>query len=93
MTWLGEVPQPGQRCLDLGSSPGGWSWVIAGLGAAVISVDKAALAPAVASRPGVEFRRGSAFAAIPGSALRHLSHNKHELTWLWRNAGPTGPRR
>ena len=146
LTWFGEVPQPGQCCLDLGSSPGGWSWVIAGLGAAVVSVDKAALAPAVAALPGVEFRRGSAFAldpatvgpldwwfcdvvcyparllqlvrrwlasgqaarmvatikfqgvtdhatarafaAIPGSALRHLSHNKHELTWLWRaNSG------
>jgi len=23
-------------------------------------------------------------AALPGSALRHLRHNKHELTWLWR---------
>lgn len=24
-----------------------------------------------------------AFAAIPGSRLVHLHHNKHELTWLW----------
>jgi 23S rRNA (cytidine2498-2'-O)-methyltransferase len=142
LTWLGETPRPGQRCLDLGSSPGGWTWVIARLGAEVISVDKAALAPAVAALPGVEFRQGSAFAldpaavgpvdwwfsdvvcypvrllqlaqrwlaegrvarmvatikfqgatdhatarafaAIPGSELRHLSHNKHELTWMWR---------
>jgi len=22
------------------------------------------------------------FAAIPGSQLRHLHHNKHELTWI-----------
>ena len=22
------------------------------------------------------------FAAIPGSRLLHLSHNKHELTWI-----------
>jgi len=22
------------------------------------------------------------FAAIPGSQLRHLCHNKHELTWI-----------
>ena len=142
LTWLGDHPRPGQRCLDLGSSPGGWSWAIARLGAAVLAVDKAALAPAVASLPGVEFRRGSAFAldsatvgpfdwwfcdvvcyparllqlvrrwlasgqvarmvatvkfqgatdhaaarelaALPGSTLRHLSCNKHELTWLWR---------
>ena len=24
-----------------------------------------------------------AFAAIPGARLLHLSHNKHELTFLW----------
>lgn len=24
-----------------------------------------------------------AFAAIPGSRLMHLHHNKHELTWMW----------
>lgn len=24
-----------------------------------------------------------AFAAIPGSRLRHLSCNRHELTWFW----------
>jgi 23S rRNA (cytidine2498-2'-O)-methyltransferase len=23
------------------------------------------------------------FAAIPGSRLLHLAHNKHELTWMW----------
>ena len=24
------------------------------------------------------------FAAIPGAQLVHLFHNKHELTWIWR---------
>ena len=24
----------------------------------------------------------AAFAAIPGSRLMHLSHNRHELTWV-----------
>lgn len=27
-----------------------------------------------------------AFAAIPGGRLRHLFHNRHELTFLWRRA-------
>ena len=139
-TLLGEAPRPGERCLDLGSSPGGWSWVLAGLGARVISVDKAPLDPRVAALPGIEMRRESAFgldpssvgamdwlfsdvvcyprrllglverwlaagtcrrfvctlkfqgptdhetarrfAAIPGSRLLHLHHNKHELTWI-----------
>ena len=139
-TIIGEKPRPGELCLDLGSSPGGWSWVLAGLGARVISVDKAPLDPRIAALPGVEVRRESAFglelksiggidwlfsdvvcyprrllalverwlaagtcrnfvctikfqgptdhdtarrfAAIPGSRLLHLHHNKHELTWI-----------
>jgi 23S rRNA (cytidine2498-2'-O)-methyltransferase len=140
LTAVGERPGPGDLCLDLGSSPGGWSWALQRLGARVISVDKAPLAPQIAALPGVEHRRESAFAldpqqvgpvdwlccdvvcyparlyglverwltaglarrfvctvkfqgetdhasaarfaAIPGSTLRHLFHNKHELTWI-----------
>ena len=141
-TVTGIAPQPGQLCLDLGASPGGWTWVIQSLGAKVISVDKAPLAPHIACLPGVTALRQSAFAvepketgpvdwlfsdiicyperllafverwrasgqvgamlctlkfqaetdhetaarfaAIPGSRLFHLAHNKHELTWLWQ---------
>ncbi len=137
---LGEtMPQPGERCVDLGASPGGWTWVLAKLGARVLAIDKAPLDPSVAAMPGVEWRQASAFgltpaeigpvdwlfsdvicyperlfelverwrasglakrivctikfqgptdhattrrfAAIPGSRLRHLFHNKHELCW------------
>jgi 23S rRNA (cytidine2498-2'-O)-methyltransferase len=139
-TLMGERPRPGELCLDLGSSPGGWTWVLQSLGARVISVDKAPLDPRIAALPGVEVRRESAFAlepkrvsginwlfsdvvcyprrlltlverwlaagncrrfvctvkfqgptdhetarsfaAIPGSRLLHLHHNKHELTWI-----------
>jgi len=140
LTLAGEHPAPGSLCLDLGSSPGGWSWVLARLGARVISVDKAPLDPRIAAMPEIEMRRESAFgldprrlgpvdwlfsdvvcyprrlldlverwltagtcrrfvftlkfqgvtdhetarrfAAIPGSRLMHLHHNKHELTWV-----------
>jgi len=64
-TVTGEKPGAGQTCLDLGSSPGGWSWVLQGLGAKVISVDKAPLDPRVASLAGIEFRQASAFALEP----------------------------
>jgi 23S rRNA (cytidine2498-2'-O)-methyltransferase len=139
LTLLGRYPASGDLCLDLGASPGGWSWVLASLGARVVAVDKAPLAPDVAAMPGVQTRQESAFgldpaefgpvdwlfsdvicyparlleliqrwrergqarnfvctlkfqgatdhetarafAAIPGSRLFHLFHNKHELTW------------
>ncbi|MGE0153079.1 MAG: SAM-dependent methyltransferase [Reyranellaceae bacterium] len=139
LTRLRRYPQPGELCLDLGASPGGWSWVLAKLGARVIAVDKAKLEPRIAALPTIEWRQDSAFAldpaafgavdwlccdvvcyparllklvqrflaqgrvrnfvctlkfqgetdhdsarafaAIPGSQLFHLHHNKHELTW------------
>ncbi|HZU90750.1 MAG TPA: SAM-dependent methyltransferase [Stellaceae bacterium] len=139
LTLIGRRPRPGEFCVDLGGSPGGWSWALARMGAQVLAVDKAPLDPAVARLPNVEYRAESAFAldprvlgpvdwlfcdvvcyparllrlverwldagtcrnfvctikfqgatdhaaarrfaAIPGSELRHLHHNKHELTW------------
>jgi 23S rRNA (cytidine2498-2'-O)-methyltransferase len=139
LTLIGCRPGTGEICLDLGSSPGGWSWALQQIGTRVISVDKAPLAARVARLPGIEHRLDSAFAldpravgrvdwlfsdvvcyparllaliehwleagtcrnfvctikfqgetdhqiarrfaAIPGSQLRHLFHNKHELTW------------
>ncbi|MGE0119470.1 MAG: SAM-dependent methyltransferase [Dongiaceae bacterium] len=65
LTQIGRHPQPGERCLDLGSSPGGWTWALQSLGACVVSVDKAPLAPEIAALPNVEFRRMSAFALAP----------------------------
>lgn len=140
LTLAERFPGGNDLCIDLGSSPGGWTWVLASLGAKVISVDKAELAGNVAGMNGVRYLRGSAFAlkpsdfleagwlfsdvicyperlyqlvmqwldagyagniictlkfqgpadfaavrlfrAIPGGRLAHLSHNKHELTWM-----------
>lgn len=140
-TLLSVRPQPGELCLDLGASPGGWTWVLQRLGARVISVDKALLDPRLAKLAGITQLRASAFAldppavgpvdwlfcdvvcypkrllglvqkwlkagtvgrfvctlkfqgatdldamrafaAIPGSRLMHLHHNKHELTWIY----------
>jgi len=65
LTLVGRKPGPGDLCLDLGASPGGWTWVLHELGARVIAVDKAPLDPAVAALPRVEERRGSAFALDP----------------------------
>ena len=65
LTRLGRYPQPGETCLDLGASPGGWTWALAGLGATVIAVDKAPLEDRVMAMPGVSWRQDSAFALPP----------------------------
>ena len=65
LTRIGIMPAPGETCIDLGAAPGGWTWVIAKLGAAVVAVDKAPLAPDVAAMQGVSWRRESAFALAP----------------------------
>ncbi|MFV0421958.1 SAM-dependent methyltransferase [Oleidesulfovibrio sp.] len=73
-TLLGKRPQAGELCLDLGSSPGGWSWVLAECGAHVFSVDKADLAPHIATHPRINFCTGSAFGLDP----RHSG----DVDWL-----------
>jgi 23S rRNA (cytidine2498-2'-O)-methyltransferase len=140
LTLIGAHPTAGETVVDLGASPGGWTWALARLGCRVIAVDKAPLEERIAAMPSVEARRESAFAlkpadigrvdwlfsdvvcypdrllrlvrswlesglarrvvctvkfqgttdhdaarafaAIPGSRLLHLHHNKHELTWM-----------
>jgi 23S rRNA (cytidine2498-2'-O)-methyltransferase len=67
---LGRWPQPGQRCVDLGASPGGWTWLLSELGADVLAVDRAPLDPAVAARPGVRHHAGSAFGLDPAEIAR-----------------------
>ena len=64
-TRLGAWPQPGERCVDLGASPGGWTWAIAKLGADVLAIDRAPLDPAVAAMPGVRWQAGNAFTVEP----------------------------
>ncbi len=74
-TLLEVRPQPGELCLDLGSCPGGWSWVLAEFGARVFSVDKAPLAEHIACHPNINWCAGSAFALDP----RHAG----KVDWLF----------
>lgn len=138
LTLLGHWPGEGDLCLDLGSSPGAWTWTLAKLGSRVHSYDKAPLDPEVDAMELVTHHQSSAFAidpaespatwvfsdiicypgrlhgfmerwlekstcqnfgitvkcqgpkdtesvklfqSLPGRVV-HLSHNKHEVTWL-----------
>ena len=150
LTAAGSMPGPGQRCVDAGASPGGWTWVVAGLGAQVTAIDRADLEPRIAAMPGVTVMKHNAFtlkpadlgpvdwllsdvicyppalfdwvsqwldsglarnyvctikmqgkdwdratvarfAAVPGSRVMHLWHNRHELTWIKTETAPATP--
>ena len=65
LTLIGRHPGPGETCLDLGSSPGGWSWALQQMGARVISVDGRRSRPRSWRLPGIEYRGESAFALDP----------------------------
>lgn len=64
-TLNGVCPRRGEKVIDLGSSPGGWTWVLDQFGCDVISVDKASLDPKLHLSSKVEFREESAFALQP----------------------------
>jgi 23S rRNA (cytidine2498-2'-O)-methyltransferase len=61
----GERPVPGQKCVDAGASPGGWTWALAGLGAEVLAIDRAPLESRIEAMPGVEALRHDAFTLRP----------------------------
>ncbi len=65
LVMAGAMPTAGQRCLDAGACPGGWTWALAGLGAQVIAVDRAPLDDSVMALPGVSFMKHNAFTLKP----------------------------
>lgn len=61
LTLARQQPGPGDFCLDLGAAPGGWSWVLAQLGADVLAVDRAQLVPELMQHQHVQLQTGDAF--------------------------------
>jgi 23S rRNA (cytidine2498-2'-O)-methyltransferase len=58
-------PAAKARVLDLGSSPGGWTWVLSELGLDVLSVDKAPLDERLLQRKNVQVIKKDAFTLSP----------------------------
>lgn len=67
LTLLGNYPKSGETALDLGASPGGWTYVMQSLGAQVTAVDKAPLEPKIAKLPRITCLQQSAFAIEPAT--------------------------
>ena len=59
------LPKAGDRCFEAGACPGGWTWVLVGLGANVYAVDRAELAPSLMENPLVRFQAHDAFTLKP----------------------------
>lgn len=64
-TRMGLAIQAGQTCVDLGASPGSWSYVALQRGAAVTAVDRAPLRQDIMTRQRLQFLRSDAFRFAP----------------------------
>ncbi len=65
LTRIGRTPQPNETCLEIGASPGSWTWVLQQLQTKVFAADRAPLDPAIASLPNVSFLKKDAFKFKP----------------------------
>lgn len=64
--------QSGERCVDLGASPGGWSYIADARRAQVIAVDRSPLRDDLMASPLVTFVRGDAFRFAPETPVDWL---------------------
>lgn len=69
---LGRRIQEGETCVDLGASPGGWSFIALQRGAAVQAVDRSPLRKDCITHPNLTFIKGSAFSFEPGKPVDWL---------------------
>ncbi len=60
-TRFNVYPQKHETCLDLGASPGGWTWVLAKLAKQVIAFDRSPLESGIMALKNVTFRSVDAF--------------------------------
>lgn len=63
---------PGETCVDLGASPGSWTYVALNRGARVIAVDRAPLRADLMRHPSLVFRKGDAFDYKPEAPVDWL---------------------
>lgn len=62
---IGRFPTKDEKVMDLGSHPGGWTWVLSHLAKRVVSVDTVALDPKLGTQKNVEFIKKDAFKLSP----------------------------
>ena len=65
LTLAEKTPVEGEFCIDIGSSPGGWAWVIQKCGAEVLGIDRSPLDEKISNLKGVSFEKRDAFSLLP----------------------------
>ena len=69
---LGHAITPGETCVDLGASPGGWTHVALARGARVVAVDRSELRADLMENSRLRFVEGDAFAWRPEQPIDWL---------------------
>jgi len=69
---LGRQPAAGESCVDLGASPGGWTYVALQHGARVTAVDRSPLREDLMRNPQLTFVKGDAFSYHPVATVDWL---------------------
>lgn len=62
---LGSFISAGERCVDLGSAPGGWSYIALKRGASVTAVDRSPLRADLMRHPALHYVQGDGFSYSP----------------------------
>ena len=91
-----ELPSSGTKCFEAGACPGGWTWVLANLGAEIFAVDRSELVKPLMENPLVTFMAHDAFTLKP-EALGHfdwifsdvICYPERLLEWIrmWLDSG------
>ncbi len=78
---LNGTPFPNENsvCFEAGACPGGWTWVLAGLGAKVFAVDRAELTPSLMQNPRIKFLAHDAFTLKP----QEIAEQFGEVDWIF----------
>lgn len=59
------VPSQDSVCLEIGAAPGGWAWVLSQYCQKLFTIDRAPLAPQIASLKNISHKIGNAFTTKP----------------------------
>lgn len=96
LTIYGAVPGKKEKSIDLGSCPGGWSWVLSQVCGEVLSVDKAPLDPKIEKIKNIKYLKKDAFRLKPDevsgvdwlfSDIICEPSKLFDLVQVWKNSG------